>query len=61
MVYTQPYVIDKLMYHPSSYVGYGEKLGKRKRGVRKQCVEFHDEEVQSVFQCLRGLSPSSIC
>ncbi len=23
--YTQPYVIDGLIYHPSSYVGYDEK------------------------------------
>jgi hypothetical protein len=60
VVYTQPYVIDKFIYHPSSYVGYGEKLGKRKEGVKGYYCEFCEEEVQSVFQHLRGFGPSSM-
>ncbi len=59
--YTEPYVIEGFLYHPSSYVGYGKKLGKRKRGVRRQCCEFHEKEVQSAFQRPRGFSPSTIC
>jgi len=35
MVYTQPYNIEGLIYHPSSNVGYGRNLGKRKTGVRR--------------------------
>ncbi len=35
MVYTQPYNIERLIYHPSLDVGYGRNLGKREKGVKR--------------------------
>jgi hypothetical protein len=43
VVYTQLYVTNRLIYHPSSYVGYGEKLGnwaKEKGELKDSVVNF---------------------
>jgi hypothetical protein len=40
MVYTQPYNIEGLIYHPSSDVGYGKNLGKKKGELENSVVNF---------------------
>jgi hypothetical protein len=40
MVYTQPYIIKGFIYHPSSYMGYWKKLGKIKRELKDNVVNF---------------------
>jgi hypothetical protein len=40
MVYTQPYVIDRLLYHPNSYVDMVKNWAKEKGKSKDSVLNF---------------------